>query len=176
MELDLISNRRVGSEEPGETNVSTAERWIALASGAGLIGYGVSRKDLSGAALAALGGALMWRGASGWCKLYEALHINTSEPGIQHVVRDGIRVQCAVTIERPRSEVYSFWRDVENFPRFMKHLITVRRFDDRYSHWVAKGPLGRKVAWDAEIINEIPDRLIAWRSLEGADIDNVGSV
>ena len=87
-----------------------------------------------------------------------------------------IRVAQAVTINRAPEELYRFWRDFQNLPRFMKHLESVRETGNRRSHWVAKAPAGRKVEWDAEITEDRPNELIAWRSLEGADVDNVGSV
>ncbi len=87
-----------------------------------------------------------------------------------------MRVDRAITIERPRGEVFRFWQDVANFPRFMKHLESVTRIDERRSHWVAKAPAGRTVEWDAVIHNQIENELIAWRSLPGARVDNAGTV
>src|SRR5215813_229929 len=87
-----------------------------------------------------------------------------------------VRVAQAVTINRSPEEIYRYWRDFQNLPRFMKHLESVRATGDRRSHWVAKSPVGRTVEWDAEITEDRPNELIAWRSLEGADVDTVGSV
>jgi uncharacterized membrane protein len=87
-----------------------------------------------------------------------------------------IRVAQAVTINRSPEEIYRYWRDFQNLPRFMKHLESVRTTGDRRSHWVAKAPAGRTVEWDAEITEDRPNELIAWRSLEGADVDSVGAV
>jgi uncharacterized membrane protein len=87
-----------------------------------------------------------------------------------------IRVAQAVTINRSPEEIYRYWRDFQNLPRFMKHLESVRATGDRRSHWVAKAPAGRTVEWDAEITEDRPNELIAWRSLEGADVDTVGYV
>ena len=88
----------------------------------------------------------------------------------------GVKVEKSVTIDRPAHELYAFWRDFENLPRFMEHLESVTVIDARRSHWVAKAPAGQRVEWDAEIHNEIPDELIAWRSLPGSEIANAGSV
>lgn len=88
----------------------------------------------------------------------------------------GIKVEESVTINRPLLEVYRFWRNFENLPRFMDHLESVTVIDDTHSHWVAKGPAGTKVEWDAVIHNEVDDELIAWRSLPGAEVNNAGSV
>src|SRR5262245_8383761 len=87
-----------------------------------------------------------------------------------------IRLAQSVTINRSPEELYRFWRDFQNLPRFMKHLESVRATGDRRSHWVAKAPAGRTVEWDAEVTEDRPNELIAWRSLEGADVDSVGSV
>lgn len=81
-----------------------------------------------------------------------------------------------VTIRRPRADVYSFWRNFENLPRFMRHLEAVHVIDDRRSHWVASGPAGRDIEWNAEITVDRPNELIAWRSLSGADVANDGVV
>jgi uncharacterized membrane protein len=90
--------------------------------------------------------------------------------------RRGIELRRAVTIDRPREEVYAFWRNFENLPRFMEHLVSVRVLDDRRSHWRARVPGGATVEWDAEIIEDRPNELIAWRSLDQSDVPNTGTV
>ena len=87
-----------------------------------------------------------------------------------------IRMAQSVTINRSPEELYRIWRDFQNLPRFMSHLESVRATGDRRSYWVAKSPAGRTVEWDAEITEDRPNELIAWRSLEGADVESVGSV
>jgi len=89
---------------------------------------------------------------------------------------DGIRVGKSIQVNCAPEDAYRFWRNFENLPRFMFHLETVKIVDDRRSHWVAKAPAGLSVEWDAEIIEEIPNELIAWRSLEGSDVENSGQV
>jgi uncharacterized membrane protein len=88
----------------------------------------------------------------------------------------GVLARASITISQPRQKVYAFWRDFENLPRFMQHLVSVESRGGKHTHWVAAGPMGRKVEWDAEIINEFPGELIAWKSLPGADVDSAGSV
>jgi uncharacterized membrane protein len=80
------------------------------------------------------------------------------------------------TINRSPEEVYRFWRNFENLPRFMSHLESVQVSDEKRSHWVARAPMGTTVEWDAEIIEDRPNYAISWRSLEGADVDNRGTV
>jgi uncharacterized membrane protein len=87
-----------------------------------------------------------------------------------------IHVEKSITINRPAEELYNFWHNFESLPRFMNHLRSVKENGDRRSHWVAKGPAGTEVEWDAEITEDKPNEYIAWHSLEGADVDNAGSV
>ncbi len=87
-----------------------------------------------------------------------------------------VRAIKAVTINRTPREIYGFWRNFENLPRFMTHLDFVRTIDARRSHWRVKGPAGSTLEWDAEITEERPNERIAWRSLEGADVANSGAV
>ena len=88
----------------------------------------------------------------------------------------GVTVEKTVTINRPVGEVYAFWRDFANLPRFMTHLESVTVQDNGLSHWVAKAPSGPQVEWDAEIINEMQDKVIAWRSLGDTAVPNAGYV
>lgn len=89
-----------------------------------------------------------------------------------------IQVEKTVTIERPASELYSYWRNLTNLPNFMGHLKSVTNKNEAgtVSHWVANAPLDLSVEWDAEIIKDEPDHLIAWNALENADIANCGFV
>ena len=166
-----------------DVNVADVERWASAIGGAALAAYGIKQlkeRSPAGAALAAAGTALMFRGATGHCPMYSAAGINTADghdDTREHLAgARGVNVEEVVTINRPAAELYRFWRDVEQLPRFMEYLDSVRRIDQRRSHWVAKGPAGRRVEWDAEIINEIPDELIGWRTLDGADVISAGSV
>ncbi|HEV2705838.1 MAG TPA: SRPBCC family protein [Pyrinomonadaceae bacterium] len=88
----------------------------------------------------------------------------------------GTTVRKSLIINRSPEELYSYWRNFENLPRFMHHLESVRVTGEGRSHWVAKAPAGSSVEWDAEIVEDRPNELISWRSLEGADVDNSGSV
>ncbi len=166
-----------------DVNVADVERWASAIGGAALAAYGIKHlKDRSpaGAALAAAGTALIVRGATGHCPMYGAAGINTAnghDDTREHLSgARGVNVEEVVTVNRSPDELYRFWRNFEQLPRFMEYLESVRQLDQRRSHWVAKGPAGRRVEWDAEIINEIPGELIGWRTLDGADVISAGSV
>ena len=88
----------------------------------------------------------------------------------------GVKVTRSITIRRPAEELFAFWREVENLPRIIKHPVGIKRVSDLASHWAVSAPGDRKVEWDATIINEHPNELIAWRSREEAEIPNAGSV
>jgi uncharacterized membrane protein len=160
-------------------NVGELERWASLVGGGVLVATGLTSGSRLGWLMAALGGALVWRGATGHCYCYQALGVNTSNeqhsPVASVAAGSGIKLTEAVTINRPVSEIYRFWRNLSNLPRVMRHLESVRVAGE-HSHWVAHGPLGHRVEWDAEIINDRPDELIAWRSLEGSEVGTAGSV
>jgi uncharacterized membrane protein len=140
------------------------------------------RGGIGGMLMTIAGGALIYRGATGHSSLYKALSVSTAKrKGLRASVKHGagIKVEKSVTIDKPVEELFRFWSDFENLPLFLNHLESVHAISGqpgRLSHWVARLPAGMKVEWDAEIINEAPNELIAWRSLEGAPVPNAGSV
>jgi uncharacterized membrane protein len=167
----------------GDRNVGQAERMASAVAGGALAVLGLRARSLPGLVAAAAGAALVYRGVSGQCSLYSALGIDTAHPRQgsggaepQEYFRRGIHLEEVFTVNRSPWQLYEFWRNFENLPKFMNHLEAVKVLDDKRSHWVAKGPAGTKVEWDAEIINDEPNALIAWRSLANADVDNAGSV
>jgi uncharacterized membrane protein len=87
-----------------------------------------------------------------------------------------ILTRRAITVNRPLAEVYAFWRNFENFPQFMRHLVSVTDLGDGRSHWVAKAPAGREVQWAARVTQERENELISWRSEEGSEVYNAGTV
>jgi uncharacterized membrane protein len=100
------------------------------------------------------------------------------DPATDALVEDGGKhvVGHAVTINRPRAELYAYWRDLERLPDFMDNVEHIEVLDDKRSHWVAKAPGGRTVEWDARITEERDSELIAWASEEGADVSNAGRI
>ena len=88
----------------------------------------------------------------------------------------GVHHKKSITIHCPPEELYRYWRDFQNLPRFMKHLESVQVIGEGRSHWIAKAPGGMTVEWDAEIAEDRPNELIEWRTLEGSDVNHSGSV
>jgi uncharacterized membrane protein len=168
--------------EKGSVNVGQTERWASAVGGGALALYGLTRGSLGGVALALIGGSLVYRGVSGHCNLYSAMGVDTSgeaaerNPNVSVQSGHGVKVEKSITINRPAAELYQFWRNFENLPQFMKHLEAVTVTGQDRSRWVAKGPGGTSVEWEAEVYNEKENELIAWRSLEGSQVDNAGSV
>jgi uncharacterized membrane protein len=158
-------------------NVGKTERLLSGIAGAAVIALALRRKRLRGVLLP-LGGGLLSRAVSGRCAVNRALGRNTAKGDrVSPLARgEGIRVERSITVNRPQEEVYRFWRQLENLPRFMDHLESVTVLDEERSHWVAKAPAGTKVEWDASIQDEIENELIDWQSLPGSDVDNAGSV
>jgi uncharacterized membrane protein len=179
MELTFPEDKREARARTNQ-NISDVERWTSLAAGAGLALYGLSRLRSNGWLYALVGGLLLRRGATAHCDVYEALGVNTAGTAddTRAALRGprGVNVLESVTINRPIDELYRFWRNLENLPQFMRHLESVDKVTDTISHWRARGPAGMIVEWDAEVFNEVPPKLIAWRSLEDADVVSAGSV
>jgi uncharacterized membrane protein len=103
-------------------------------------------------------------------------HSAMSRAGWSSKAADRQTVTQTIIVNRSREDVYRFWRNFENLPRFMSHLEEVRTTGDRRSHWVARGPLGKRVEWDAEITSDLPSDSISWQSLPGALVENSGTV
>ena len=173
------------------TNVSSTERIVSGVAGGALIAYGVRRGDAIGILLSVLGGGLTLRGATGHCQVYDAMDINTADtqqrrhfgagskksPFSKGLLPTGkIHVKKSVTINKSPAELYQFWHNFENLPRFMSHLESVTVTGEKTSLWKAKAPFGTTVEWNAEITSDQENQRIGWKSLEGSDIPNSGVV
>jgi uncharacterized membrane protein len=155
-----------GHEAEG-ANVGEVERWASMLGGGALALYGLRRGSVAGAMMALAGGTLVYRGATGHCPAYGALGVSTAESG-------GVTLEQSMTIYRPVEAVYPFCRDFENLPRFMENLESVTRIGEGRWHWVAKAPLGMRLEWDTEIVEDRENAYLAWRSLPGSQIEQAG--
>jgi uncharacterized membrane protein len=162
----------------GRENVGVSERWISMIIGGSLLFYGLRRGLRKGMLPSLAGSALLYRGATGHCSLYHVLGVDTSDyqrPGVSVPHGQGVKIERSIVVNKSPEELYQFWRDAENLPRFMSHIATVQTSGSR-SRWKMKSVGGTEVEWDAEILNDKPNELIAWRTLEGAEVDHAGSV
>jgi uncharacterized membrane protein len=148
--------------------------WGALATAAALFLYGARRRS---PLLAAAATPFAYRGVAGhWPAFLNGIPRSNGDTRDALAGDRGVHVLEAIRLEKPLPEVYAYWRRLSNLPRFMTHLAEVTELSDGRSHWVAKGPAGMLVEWDAEIINEVENKVIGWRSLPGADVVTAGSV
>lgn len=166
-----------GERERGRAEGADIGRMVTLAAGGALLAYAARRKDWPGFALAIAGGALLARAArTGGRDEFDGLERQHGEAATVDA-RRAVKIERALTIHNHEArELYDHWRNLENLPRILAHLEKVVEHDAVRSTWTAKAPGGTTVTWDAEIFNEIPGRLIAWKSLPGSRVPNAGSV
>jgi uncharacterized membrane protein len=129
-----------------------------IAGATALVLYGLTRRNKTGLAIATAGGLVAYKQA------------RSQAQNSKQTATAVFRVNTTST------EAYKLWRNFESLPRFMAHLDAVRVLDDRRSEWTAKGPLDSRVRWKAEIIEDEPNRRIAWRSLPGSQLETSGWV
>jgi uncharacterized membrane protein len=158
-----MSRNEIRSRITG-VNVPRAERIASGALGGAAIVLGLRRRSLGGLAIAGLGAAFVVRALVGRCPLYRA-----------RALRKGIQVRRAITIQATPRQIYDTWRDLENLPRFLKHVTSVTVEEGGISHWVVEqGPA--RLSWRAEILEESPGKRLRWRSLPGGDLEHDGSI
>lgn len=156
-------------------NVGQNERIISAALGAFLLSSGINnlfKHPLKGLVRTAVGGVLLYRGASGHCPVYSSL----GKTKDVHQT-SAINIRTSLIVNKPKDEVYAFWRNLENLPLFMKHIANVTEIDNKHSHWeaVIPGNIG-KIKWNAEIVKEEPGYMIGWQSIPNSTINNAGKV
>ncbi len=159
--------RRRGRGAIFEERWSPAFRAIAGAAGFGLAAYGLTTRGMSGS-IAGLGGMMvLWRSLS---------NQPLSRLSGTGVGRRAIEIHKAIHIEAPVDEVFDFWRDFENFPRFMDHVKEVLQSSDTRAHWTVAGPGQVPISFDTEITSMEPERLIAWKTAPGSMIQHSGVI
>lgn len=169
--IQPIKGHTNSSEE--EINLNWPERYLSIATGVKLSFSGL--RHLFSSPFTSLlklgaGGYLLNRGVTGRCAIYSRIGKNTQEP-------ININIKSTFTINKPRQQVYDFWRKLDNLPLFMNHLESVELLDNERSHWVLKLPIGvGTVSWDASIVKDKPGEVIGWSSLPDSIIDNAGKV
>lgn len=149
-----------------ESVMEHPERWATAIGGAALVVWGAKKLSRErhpvGALLATTGASLIWR--------------STRDTRARLGGARGTGVEESVAINRGADELFEFWRNLELLPMVMPQLASVEIVGHRRSHWIAKGPAGWRTEWYADIINEIPNQLLAWRTVEGSELVSAGSV
>ena len=159
--------------EDRTSNVSNFERGLSVAIGIWMLYRGVKKlpkSPITNLIKATSGAGLLARGLSGFCPVYDYFDIDGNKT-------TSVNIRSTVIVNKPKNEVYAFWRRLENLPLFMKHLESVHEIDDRTSHWEAKFPNNIvTIKWDAEIVKDDENSLLSWQSLPGSTIENAGKV
>lgn len=163
-----------------QINLKRHERVLSVLGGAALALIGAVKRGWVGLGMGLAGGGLLVRGATGQSAILRLLGKNravvdsSARVAVPH--GQGVRVEDSIVIARGANELYNFWRDFTNLAQFMPHVKSVEVYEGNRSHWVVNGPAGAPVSWDAEIVNDIPNELIAWRTVSGSVVDHAGSV
>jgi uncharacterized membrane protein len=154
-------------------NVGQKERIASVVAGTALSVLGIRKwNTVYGKALTTAGALLLKRGVTGYCEVNNLLKRNTANKKAS-----ALEVKSVFTVLKPVSEVYEYWRNLENLPSFMQHLQSVEVLDERRSSWSARIPGGLgEISWEAVIQDEEPNRLLSWSSLPGSTIDNAGHI
>jgi uncharacterized membrane protein len=174
-----------GQGENESRNVGGPERLASVAGGGILALAGLKRGGLGGMLAAAAGAALLERGVTGHCRVYGNLGLSSARDDTGHrlgapervgVFESTLTVRTSLTVGRPAAELYAFWRDANNLPRFMSRIQSVRVESPTRAQWTMSAPMGRSWEWAAEVVEDREGERIAWRSAEGAPLPNRGSV
>ncbi len=167
-----------GGDDAEAVNVGARERVASVVAGAGLAVYGITRGTLGGLALALLGGSLVYRGVSGHCPMYGALGIDRREHDDEVTGNLGIKIERSVVVEASPERAFAFWRNLENLPRIMANVESVRVLNPTRSRWTVKGPAGQQpqdlkaiealgAAWyPLQMARELEDAILHLRSNE----------
>ncbi len=192
MVMEVSGSRRVYGAVSAPRNVGDVERALSILGGTALAIACTGRRGTSRAVLAAVGAELVRRGATGRCRVYEALGVSTATTkGYAYATdraehdlvslsatvdaRNAIKIERSVLVARARDDVYRYYRDFRNHPRFTRYVEPVEILSPTRSHW-RMNLGGRRIQFDCEVINDIPGVLIAWKSVAGSDVAHAGSV
>lgn len=155
------------------TNLAWPERYISVLAGISIFSSGIKklgRNPVKSLVKSAAGGYLLYRGLTGHCPLYTSM-------GKHNTTSLNVNIRESFTVNASRTEIYSFWRKLNNLPLFMKHLKEVTVLDSKRSRWEVKLPVNvAKISWDAEIVEDQPGNRIGWQSVPGSMIYNAGKV
>ena len=154
-------------------NVGQTERMLSAIAGGALALYGLRRGSLGGLLVAGVGAALGYRGISGNCQLYEKLGIDSAaaRPNVGNL---GVKIDKEIVVNAPPERLYGIWRNFENLPKILSQIERVEILSPTRSRWTLKAPVS--ISWEAELINDKLNQLIAWRTVGNQSVEHAGSV
>lgn len=161
------------------TNLNQIERVLSVVGGAWLLKRNFGRFSLAGLLKSIAGGALLKRGLSGHCDIYEAMNVSSanasqeSHPGASETAKT---IKAAINVQMPPFETYRMWRDPSNQSWIFGHFARLENISVDRAHWMLRSPVGMKLEWDALIVADSPGEFISWETLPGAGIPNEGTV
>lgn len=174
----LISTRNAPGRT-GDPNLHGVERLVSGLLGGWLVARGLRKGGVLGLLELAAGGMAIARGGSGQCNAKRALSPTPYESQLadEHHWGRARALSKSITVNRPRDEVYRYWRDFSNMPTFMEFIERVETRDDHHAHWVARVPMmGKSIEWDTYVTEDIPGERLAWMSEPNAPVRNLGWV
>lgn len=163
---------------PGPINVQGFERIASTSGGLVLLARGLRQGGVAGWLQAIVGGALLARGVTATCPVKRALAATSFEKKLaeENGWHSATALTTRIVIRRPRNQVYAYWRNFSNLSHFMTHIERIEMLSDHRSRWVVKAPVGQTVEWTAHVMEDVPDRRIAWETEYDADIRSAGWV
>jgi uncharacterized membrane protein len=185
--VDLVRRTLAGANKrgagdirgPSGTNVNGVERAVSVLIGGMLVARGLKRRSLGGAMVALAGGGLLSRGITGHSTVYQKLNLHTAGGRTFRRTRardEELEIMRAITIGKPADELYRLWRDPQIQPQIMADFADVAMDDKGHAHWAVRAPMGRRIEWDSEIVEERAGEMLRWQTREGAELPNEGSV
>jgi uncharacterized membrane protein len=163
-----------------DVNMNPTERSAKFISGLMLVGTGLLKRGWMGLGMGIAGVTMLFQSGTGVSYINKLLNRNSAIKRTSGAVsvphKQGKHVTASITINRPAADIYNFWRNFRNLEHFMPYVKSVDVKNATQSHWSINGPAGMAIEWDAEIINDEPNRVIAWRSLKNPFVDHAGAV
>lgn len=162
-----------------QVNIHEMERLVSILLGGALLTQGITRRPLVGLPLATVGGVLLYRGISGHSFLYQGFGMNTAERSKRSRARTGtgaLELEHSITVKKPARDLQRYWREPQQLARIMEDFAEVTPVSEHRAHWRVRGPLGRTLKWDTQVVEDRPGELLRWESLEGAGLQSRGEV
>lgn len=164
------------ADPSGGPNVGMVERVASAVAGGTLVGFGLAKRSLRGLAMAAAGGVLLARGVRGRSRVYRAFGVNTAGRDTDLSGADAVVVERSVTVDGTPEELAEYWRDPAQLSRIVGHFASVRQDEAESQHWRVDGPRGLSASWAARLVEDRPEQLLRWKSVEGSSVPNEWSV